>query len=1076
MSKFLMLVIFATVVYAVETAHFYAVNSVGAPDSFVQSALGYLEEAYSTYASMGISLASPCVGTKYLVNITGGYSNELGYTAWWYTYHPDTGYINRVCVRYIAISYPVAQGELRPTAFHEIAHVAQAAYVRYKDVGMSDNWVAESHARAMEIKYGGGQCYLDFFGQSLYSSNPYSAIGLSMYAYFPFFLWLFDSYSPSTILQYAFSGKDYLWINQRYVDYLKALAKGQSLCGQFMRPQYIEVDLKYGGRWQTTIQLDGLSARYYWVRVPRGASVLIELNGATSNLAVGQIFRVDNDTLLLAVVNPSMSASTAVLGITVAAEPVIKVVSATYYADSGTLEYEIKAVLRYSEIEIPIEGWVTVNGTRLYLTNGIAHGSVRVPGPGRYALNVMLSDATVLLTVNIATPAIKAPIRLYFTNSSRGILKLEIENPGDAVFVTRLEVSAPNTSFNYTRSLTLKPGRTALDVAFSVRGEPGNMTYSLLVAPNKWYTAAKTTVVPLKVYVKSAHFNGTHIRAVLNYGVGNWTAAFPGLSGKVEIPHGGYILASVNVSLPRPTLRAEVAPDTVAPGWWNGTLNVAMSVACPPYQAYYEVPIRVNGTFAGALRLTCPNAPAKSVPIQFNTTKQRLTYVVETAVGSTTASTSPQYPRLNVSFVALYITERPYAVFNVSVAGPHRYLVAGRAVRGNSTVALKVDVGECAREATLDLGFAAYRFELPTPSISVEAWSALYPRPIDIEVTIRLPPQVHVNRTIAVYANSTPIPLRISTSNRYERYDVKFEPKAPGVYIVSAALWCKSANATVYSTAVRAVRLAVDNDFALVGKPIRLEVSAEWWPAQAPPPPVNVTLSGCEHKQFAMAPGVLGLRYDRQCTLTVVASAANVTAMAKVEVGCLNIVPQLQPVGYVLRRPVLTDPSQLRVVVTNCDGSPISADTSIEWPKAYGSATVAIRAEYRGRANETQLHIAYAPDTYVKAMALAERLRPRAAWLLQSMAESAALSGNWSAVEHIVEIGERSRGWPITEHLALWALSNHLEENPRYWLKPSSEHWLRIAELLSNYPYVTYVAMALLALALTIVIRRRRYK
>jgi len=1063
MRKFLVFLILAVAIYAAETAHFYAVNSAGAPDSFVQSALDYLEETYSAYASMGISLAQPCAGAKYLVNITLGSGSESGYAVWMYTYYQDTGYITSMCIRQIAIFYPAAQGDLlRPTAFHELAHVAQAAYVKYTAV-VDGKWVVESHARAMEVKYGGGRCYDSFFSQSLYSRNPYSANGSAVYDYFPFFLWLLDLQSPPAVLQNAFSGRDLSWVNQRYVDYLKALAKGQSLCGQSMRPQYADVDLSYGGRWQASIQLDGLSAKYYRVRVPRGAPVLIELRGAASNLATGQVFRPDNDTLLLAVVNPSTSAATATLSVTVAAELTIKLASAAYYADSGMLEYELKVALRYSGIEVPVEGWVAVNGSRLSLTNGIGRGAVRVPGPGRYVLNVTVPGSTVFLTVYIAAPAVKAPARLYLTNSSRGVLRLEVEDPGDTAFVTQLEISAPNTSFNYTRSLVLKPGKTVLDVAFGVWGEPGNITYSVLTAPNNWHMAFKTVAVPLKVYVKYAYFNGTYTRIALDYGIGNWTAAVPGLLGVLEIPYGGYVLASVNVTLPRPALRAEIVPDVVAPGWWNGTLRVAMSVACPPYQAYYEIPTHINGTHIGVMRLACPHTPVASTSIPLNTTKRRLTYVVETAVGSTTASTLPQYPQFNISFIAFYIAEKPYALFNVSVAGPHRYLVAGRLVRGNSTVPLKVDVNECARETTLDLGFTAFKFELPAPSISVEAQSALYPRSINITLKVELAPHVYVNRTVVVYMNSTPLALRVTSSGVYT---LVFEPKAPGVYMASTSLWCKMANATAYSVVVKGVKLSVDKSFAFVGESIWLELSEEWWPAQAPPPPVNVTLSGCESRRLTTTPGTLELKYDKQCTLVAEASIANATARAEVEVGCLNVVPLLYPVGYANGTPVLTKPSQMRIAARNCDGSPLATDTVAVWPKAYGLVAVTARAMYKGRVNETHFYIAYAPDTYVEAMALAERLRPEAVETLRAMVQKAALSGNWSAVAHIVEVAKGAHGWPITEEVVLWSLSAYLEID--------SEDWLHFAEALSKYPYAIYVAIAAIASAVAVGLYRRR--
>jgi len=80
--KFLTLVLLATVIYAAEATHFYVVNSASAPDSFVQSTLNYLEEAYSTYTSMGISLAPPYAGAKYLVNITGAPATSSTSATW----------------------------------------------------------------------------------------------------------------------------------------------------------------------------------------------------------------------------------------------------------------------------------------------------------------------------------------------------------------------------------------------------------------------------------------------------------------------------------------------------------------------------------------------------------------------------------------------------------------------------------------------------------------------------------------------------------------------------------------------------------------------------------------------------------------------------------------------------------------------------------------------------------------------------------------------------------------------------------------------------------------------------------
>lgn len=59
MYKLLILPLLAVAIYAAETAHFYAINVAGAPDSFVQSVLNYLEEAYYSGATTTSSFPPP---------------------------------------------------------------------------------------------------------------------------------------------------------------------------------------------------------------------------------------------------------------------------------------------------------------------------------------------------------------------------------------------------------------------------------------------------------------------------------------------------------------------------------------------------------------------------------------------------------------------------------------------------------------------------------------------------------------------------------------------------------------------------------------------------------------------------------------------------------------------------------------------------------------------------------------------------------------------------------------------------------------------------------------------------------
>jgi len=594
----------------IETAHFVVVNKTNVGEYYMRAIATYLEEAYSTYKAMGLDFAPPCEGNKYQVYVvyTGDFGGRTYYRYWYYT---DTGIVTRTCVERIEFAHNVSSWYIRPTAFHEMAHVAEYAYYRYASIASKNSWVKESRARAMEIRYGGASCYYAFFERELYRRNPFSfelpssgKLPPEPYDYYPFFYWLLDRMSPVEVTQNALGGRDYSWVEGQYVEYLKAIAKGQRLCNNTVSPRYEELDLRGGGTASVKLSLDGLSAAYYRVFVPRGAEVKIDAPGLALNLASGRWFKVENRALLLALVNPSKSAASVEASISVWANLTVRLASATYMVDSGILKFRL--FVTYGEDAV--NGTVAVNGTRLRAFGGYVEGQAAVPGPGSYTLSVAYGNATAVVRLKVATPEIAVPPMLYLSNSSRGLLKIAVYNPGDVDVETSLSVTARGLSFDYPRRLVLKPGNNTVEVRFRAMEPPDSrIKYSVVASPSA-RSEAFTAVRPVSVRVVSALFNGTHTTAVLDYGLGLYTASFRGLSGVVEVPYGGYTLAAVELSLPKPDVRLRLDGE-------GGVLYVLAKAACPPYVANYTLPISANGTYVGSVNLACPASPEVSAAV-----------------------------------------------------------------------------------------------------------------------------------------------------------------------------------------------------------------------------------------------------------------------------------------------------------------------------------------------------------------------------------------------------------------------------------------------------------------------------
>ncbi len=120
---------------AVNSTHFIIYDLANAGLSYDQALDNYLEQAYSLYTiTLGMKMAPPCNGSQYIVYVVppqAQQAGEAGITEWEYEYNPSTDQIINTCIVEINISSGLSSQWLEHTAYHELVHVSQWAYVQY---------------------------------------------------------------------------------------------------------------------------------------------------------------------------------------------------------------------------------------------------------------------------------------------------------------------------------------------------------------------------------------------------------------------------------------------------------------------------------------------------------------------------------------------------------------------------------------------------------------------------------------------------------------------------------------------------------------------------------------------------------------------------------------------------------------------------------------------------------------------------------------------------------------------------------------------------------------------------------
>jgi len=146
--EILLLLLFSSVIFASVDSQpvyvsrlFEVYDYAGAGVEYASSVASALEEAYSAYESFGVALAPPCSGSHYVVNVVQLAGGEGGFVKQQFTV--EKGLVKGACIAWVNITKGLDEQQLKHVAYHEVAHIAQAAYYKYETVILSYPWYVE---------------------------------------------------------------------------------------------------------------------------------------------------------------------------------------------------------------------------------------------------------------------------------------------------------------------------------------------------------------------------------------------------------------------------------------------------------------------------------------------------------------------------------------------------------------------------------------------------------------------------------------------------------------------------------------------------------------------------------------------------------------------------------------------------------------------------------------------------------------------------------------------------------------------------------------------------------------------
>ena len=1046
--------------------HFEIYDYAGAGSEYATAVAAALEEAFGSFVARGVTLAPPCSDSRYAVNVVQLASGEGGFVRQQFTIRD--GLVKEACIAWVNISKGLDAQLLEHVAHHEVAHIAQAAYYRYEAVVQAYPWYIEASAEGLAGALT-GICGWEpyYFSYKLYGYNPYSFSGAATqcYALSAFYHWaVMGGYATAhQALSGSLSGASAFseWVNEAYVSFLIALARGLNLCGSRYTPSYTDVHLPKGS-WNADLKLEGLSAAYYRISIPGPGPILITApSGLRSNLLLNKPFKTENTTLLLALVNPSLNPVSGSVAVTYTPPFEVSVASGVFDPESGRLELELR--LLYASK--PVEGTVYVNGTPVEAVSGYARAALSIAGWGSYSIAVQYFGETAYTTVRVAQPSaeLETATPLYLSSSGRGELVVRIRNTGDVT--VKLLVSAAAPPFLQVASAWAEapPGDSRLSLAFRAIGPVEHAGCALQLRFGASSISLPFNVQPSNLTMVEASYdsesNATIVTASADPPGLRLTARVLGLSGEAWFKLSTYYVGCINVALPRPTINLSAKPLLVAPSWLLLAVNATVRASgCPDYPVSYRVVVAVNGTVIGAASLRCEGSALLSAVINATYGPQARVTLAEKS--GLLLEVPVPLPNIEVTAVDWLLTDEGSVVkAKISVEGPCKYVVLGREV-ANDTLELEDRLEVGAIELAVDTGFKQLSLRMPPVSLELVAPRvAAATAPLKLALALRS--QARVNASFELLLNGeVAATLRLSNEAGGEAfYDLEVQPPRPALYNVTARAWFASASTSVAYVLAHSLELKAPS-FMLLNRTAEFLVDL-----RSEPPlklPVNITVTGCEHASIQLeANSSFGLSSTKPCTAYVSASFLNLTAYAVTRWDALSVAPErffgLLHGGFVVPNGTVTFTAYFS------NGSRAPAEVSVEGGISFsaeklGGFLIRVRAEYMGQANETTVAVFVVPEGLYKR-SLSTLARIGEAPNLKAAIEAAAVSGRWEKVAEFVDAYElaesRARYYSPVSLLA--------KRFAEQWAVTGEEEALRISRALLVCEIPAYLAIAAVA-------------
>jgi len=1079
---------------AVNSTHFVIYDLANAGQTYDQELDNYLEQAYSLYTSnLGMKMAPPCSGSQYTVYVVPSINNgtEAGITEWKYTYYPNTGQIINACIAYINISAGLSTQWLEHTAYHELVHVSQWAYVQYTAIPQDYPWYIEADAEGTASYYT-NQCPLDqdYFMYNQYEYDPYDYYGkpiINMYYYSAFIYWLISNgIGPATIEANVFAGDSVVnsWLDNYYVQYLLSIVHGQDLCGTTYTPTFQTISIG-GNTYTFTVSLQGLSAQYYELQLPASGSIEISTSGGIvdSNIQLNTTISTSNTTLYVALVNPTTSSETITVTISYTPGIVAEVLYGTYDVLNETLS--LKLYITYGTT--PINGDLYVNGTIVAASNGYAKAMLTGITWGTYTINITYNGESTLLAITLQQPSMNLLTQstLYLTSNSFGYIILSVNNPNNnIVIITNVQVSSPPSPINIYKpmiyfeppneTVLLNPGQTIIKFYFFTNSTVGSGQGDLYLY-NSPSTALSLgyNVVPAQVGIVNAtyYLNGNYT-VVTTYvsGLGTMTATVDGLSGQVYVNYSTYTITTLSINLPSPSIALIPRVALLAPRWVLINTTVTLTAQeCPSYPVFYRAVIYVNNSEIGSISTPCGESGFVQGMLNMTYTGQSITLVISGTTIMSTIVFAP--PSMSVVDYLWNVTETyEYVYVNISVHGPYQYLVLNHRV-ANSTIAVTYELPSNYTILTINTGFTNITITRPTPETSIQSpWVAVYPQAIDVHINVTIPPALMYQGPLYVYLNGTQslITTVDLPPGKSTIIDTVVKPTAPGIYLVTVALGpLVSNNITVASVELLGIHVE-SKPLVLIGHQEYVNITINDIPSIELP--INVTLRGCTNESITVIANTsLALQFNRECPLYINASTYTLSSQSISYWDALNVWLG-NVVSYYDGEPLILN-GTVEVYATFLNGSRVPAPVLVNGSSTYilqspGPSSLLLSINYLGVVNESLVRVFVVPSTYVEAEELLNSLgNPQ---FLNATIASAITSGDWSLVNKIVTEYQEASSRPYDP---LTQLSKYLLTQA---ILNGNLNGLNAASLILKYEMLMYTALASIIIAVVVAYRVTR--